>query len=113
MPRQQAGVHHERVGRGTFAGEFGHFAEDDGEHQHGGEGLDERPGQADDGLFVADGDVAPGEHEEEFAVSPQVAPVVFFGEAGFYYERLINHIDLNFFGTINMLLFVQVGFQEC
>jgi hypothetical protein len=40
------------------------------------------PGQADESLFVAHGDIAPGEDGEEFAVAPAVAPVVTLGKAG-------------------------------
>ena len=41
------------------------------------------PGNADDGLHVADKDVAPSEEAEQFAVTPQVAPVILPGASGF------------------------------
>lgn len=34
-------------------------------------GLQQRPGEADDGLLVAPGDVAPGEDVEQLAVAPE------------------------------------------
>lgn len=46
---------------------------------------------ADDGLYLADGEVAPGEHLKEFTVTPQVTPVVALGVAGFEDEF---HSDL-------------------
>ncbi len=82
-PRQHAGKDHQGVGGGALAGELGDLAEDDGENHHGQEGPDQRPGDADDGLFVADRNVAPGEDLEELPVVPEVAPVVLLGAAGF------------------------------
>ena len=76
----------------AFAGQFGHLAKDEGKDQHGEQGLQEGPGDADDRLLVADGDIAPGEHPEQFAIAPEVTPVVPLGAAGFEDEGM-GHVD--------------------
>ena len=82
LPGQQGGEHQDRIG-GTPGGQFGQLAEYQREHQHGQQGPAQRPQDADDGLFVAHQDVAPGEEQEQLAIAPQVAPVVALGAAGF------------------------------
>jgi len=48
------------------------LVEDDREHDHRQEGLQDRPGHPQHGLLVADEDVAPGEEVEQLAVLPQL-----------------------------------------
>ena len=59
--------------RETLGGELGQTAEKESENQHGEDGLENDPEDADGGLFVADFDVAPDEKIEEFAVGPDFA----------------------------------------
>ena len=59
----------------TVGGKLGQAAEEKSENTHGHERLEDNPSDADDGLFVADFNVAPDEEVEELAVSPD------FGEA--------------------------------
>lgn len=83
LPGQHAGHDEERIGDGRVGVELGNAAEDDGENHHSEEGADDSPGDTDDGLFIADEDVAPGEEIEELAKAPEVSPVIFFGASGF------------------------------
>ena len=75
-PRQHAGEHHQRVGRVAIRRQLGDSAEDDGEDNHGQERPDHRPGSADHRLLVAHRQIAPSEHIEQFAITPQIAPIV-------------------------------------
>src|SRR5262249_40595354 len=77
---------HQRIGRRTFGGQLGDFAEHDCEHHHREKGPHQRPSQADDGLLIADRDVAPGQNVEEFAVTPQISPVVALSQPRLYDE---------------------------
>jgi hypothetical protein len=86
LPREHGAHDEQGVGGGARRREFGNAAEDDGEYDGGEERPDDSPGDADDGLFVSDKDVAPGEEVEQLAVAPEVAPVVLLGAAGFYEE---------------------------
>jgi hypothetical protein len=47
-------------------------AEEQAKHDHGEEGLDDGPGSAQDGLLVADGNVAPGQEKEQIAILPEI-----------------------------------------
>src|SRR5260221_11611757 len=67
--------------------EFGEAAEKKRENQHREDGLDNHPEDADDGLLVADFDVAPDEKVEQFAIGPN------FTEAKF--EEAAGRIDAN------------------
>ena len=49
-------------------------------------GPDDRPGDADHRLLVADRDVAPGEDGEQLAIGPEVAPVMPLGPAGLQHD---------------------------
>lgn len=50
------------------------------------------PGHADDGLLVTHRNIAPGEDQEQLAVTPQIAPVVLLGAAGFEdKQRLVRN----------------------
>ena len=80
-PGQHAGEDQDRIGRGAVARQLREPAEDDREDHHGQERPDDRPGDADHGLLVAHGDVAPGEDREELAIVPEVRPVVALGAA--------------------------------
>ena len=81
LPGQQSAQHEQRVGR-VAGGHAGELAEDEGEHRQGDGGLDQRPDDAEHGLLVAHLDVAPGEEAQQFAETPEVAPVVPAGAAG-------------------------------
>jgi len=65
-----------RIGGGTVGRELGQFAENDGEYDHRQERTDQAPCDADCRLLVAYQDIAPGEKEEEFAIPPQVPPIL-------------------------------------
>ena len=82
-PRQHAGKDHQRIGRVAVRRQLGQFAEDDREHHHRQERADERPGGANHRLLVAYRDVAPSQDLKQFAVMPQIAPIVPLGAAGF------------------------------
>ena len=58
-------------------------AKDEGEHEHGEDGPNDRPSNPDDSLFVSNREVAPCEDLEKFPVAPEIAPVVFFSPSGF------------------------------
>ncbi len=73
-PGEEAGVDEDGVGDATGF-HFGHPAKEDGEDDHVHEGLEDGPGGAEEGLFVADFDIAPDEEEEEFAVFPELGDV--------------------------------------
>ena len=65
-----------KIGYGTpFDGKFGELAEDEREDDHRQERLEDRPGDADRRLLVADLDVAPDERAEQLAVVPELADV--------------------------------------
>ena len=81
-PRHEAREHHNGIGRLAFARQLCQLAKDDGEDHHGEKGPDERPGDADHSLFVADRDVPPGEDGKQLTVVPEVAPVIALGPAG-------------------------------
>ena len=91
-PRQDAGEHHERVGRVAVRRQFGDAAENDGEDQHREKGPNERPQHADDCLLIADGKVAPREHPEQFAIAPQVQPIVPLGSASFDNDHVLHEV---------------------
>src|SRR5262249_22946955 len=82
LPGQQSGEHEQRVWDVGGRRQLGDFAEHEREHDHRDERPDQGPGDADDSLFVADEDVAPGEEIEQLAVPPKVAPVLALGAAG-------------------------------
>ena len=50
-------------------------AEQHGEHDHRRQRLHHRPGHAEQALLVADQDLAPGQHQRELAVLPQLGQV--------------------------------------
>jgi hypothetical protein len=82
-PRQHAGEDHESVRSRSFSGEFGHFTEDDGENDHRQKWPDQRPSDANDRLFVPDGNIAPSQYPKQLPVMPKITPIIFFGTAGF------------------------------
>jgi hypothetical protein len=91
LPGQQAGIDYENIRGVALRRDLGQLTEDDGENHHGKEGLQQCPGQTDDGLFVAHRDIALGEDEEDLAVAPEVTPIVALGEAGFDHEAMGRH----------------------
>ena len=56
-------------------GHFGHAAEEDAEDDHLRERLQHGPGGAEDGLLVADFDVAPDEEIEQLAIAPHLGEI--------------------------------------
>ena len=76
-PRQNIGEEHKSVRRRVLSGEFYHLTKNDSENGHRQKWPDEGPSDADDRLFVPDGNVAPSQNLEQFAVMPEIAPVVF------------------------------------
>src|SRR5207244_13318666 len=75
-PRTHAGEDQQGVRRARLARQTRDPAEDDREHHHRQQRPDDRPDDADRGLLVANGDVAPREHVKQLAIPPQIAPVV-------------------------------------
>jgi len=71
-PGNESGEIEDGVGE-AVGGEPGEAAEKKSEDEHGEDGLEDDPKDADGGLFVADFDVAPDEEIEEFAVGPDFA----------------------------------------
>ena len=70
-PRQHARKDHDRIGRGALARQVGEPAEHDRKHHHREKRANNRPGDADDGLLVADRDIAPSEDREQARDRPR------------------------------------------
>ena len=83
LPRQVRRHDEQGIRNGARRGQLGNLAEHDGEHNRREQRPDDGPRHADDGLLVADGDIAPREDDEQLAVAPEVAPVVFLRATGF------------------------------
>ena len=60
---------------------------------HSKKGPDDFPENPDNGLFVAYGDIAPGQNQKEFTVAPEVGPVIFLRTAWLDDEDLFLHRD--------------------
>ena len=71
-PGDESGEIENGIGE-AVGGELGEAAEEKSEDEHGEDGLENDPEDADGGLFVADFDVAPDEEVEELAVGPDFA----------------------------------------
>ena len=71
-PGDQRREAEERVGK-PVGGDPGEPAEEEREDDHEADRLQHRPGGAQGGLAVADGDVAGGDLEGEVAVAPELA----------------------------------------
>ena len=82
-PRQHPGENQDRIGHRAVARKLGELAENDREDRHGQSRPHNRPDDADHGLLVTHRDVAPREDGEEFAIGPDIAPVVAFRSARF------------------------------
>jgi hypothetical protein len=80
-PGDESGEVEDGIGE-AVGGELGEVAEEESEDEHVEDGLEDDPEDADDGLFVADLDVAPDEKVEEFAVGPDFAEAEFEEAAG-------------------------------
>jgi hypothetical protein len=52
-----------------------HPAKDEGENERGQQGLEQKPDGAEDGLLVFDSKVAPDQHREQVAVTPEFAKI--------------------------------------
>ena len=74
LPGEQPDQHEQGIGL-AVGGQVAEFAEEDGEDGHGGERLNDGPGDAEGGLFVAELDVAEGQEVEQFAVAPEFREV--------------------------------------
>ena len=83
LPGEDGGVEEDGVGDAGDARDVEDGLEDEDAGDHGEEGTENAPGEADDGLLVADDDVAADHEAEEFAAAPEVAPVLGFFAAGF------------------------------
>ncbi len=68
-PGQEPRVVEDRVGQ-TVVWQLGHFAEQQREHDHRHERLQNRPVRPEHRLLVTDLDVAPDEEEEQLAIEP-------------------------------------------
>jgi hypothetical protein len=85
LPRQHAAEDHECIGR---AGRR-HVAEPpeyECEDEHREQRTNHAPGNACDGLLVADEQIAPGKEHEELAVKPNVVQVAPATTAGNYHD---------------------------
>ncbi len=71
-PGELADEIEEKRGLDAVGAGSGEAAEDDGAQDGEDQGLDERPGGAEDGLLVADLDIAIGEDPEELAEAPEL-----------------------------------------
>lgn len=96
-PRKQGRKDHEGIRRVPVAGQPCHPAKDHRENHHGQKRPEDRPGNPDNRLLVAYGDVAPGQNKEELPVAPEVHPVVFLGAAGLDNENRLLHSDERWF----------------
>ena len=74
LPRQHRGKHQHGLRHTGSA--HAHHAPERNEHEHGDRRTDHRPRDADRGLLVAHGQVAPREEVHQLAITPQVAPVI-------------------------------------
>ncbi len=73
-PGEHAGEGDEE-GRQAGGGQLSHDAEDEGEDARAHEGLDDDPGGAEEGLLVAELDIAEGEGGEQVAEVPELLEV--------------------------------------
>jgi len=71
-PGNESGEIENRI-RQSLGWEFGEAAKKESEDEHGENGLENDPEDADDGLLVADLNVAPDEEVEELTVGPDFA----------------------------------------
>src|SRR5262249_32026661 len=71
-PGDERGKVEDGIGKASGR-KLGETSEEKSEHDHGEKRLKHDPGDADDGLLVADFDVAPDEEVEELAVAPKLA----------------------------------------
>src|SRR5262249_30912053 len=62
--------------------ELGEPSEEKSENEHGQQRLEDNPSNADDGLLVADFDVAPDKEIEEFAITPELGEAELESSAG-------------------------------
>ncbi len=92
-PGDESGEIKDGIGE-AVRGELGEAAEKEGEDEHVEDGLENDPKDADDGLFVADFDVAPDEEVEKLAVGPD------FAEAKL--EKAAGRLDANGGGGAGM-----------
>ncbi len=58
---------------------------------HSKKGPDDLPEYPDNGLFVAYGDIPPGQDQKKLPVAPEIGPVVFLRPAGLDDEDLFLH----------------------
>jgi len=71
-----------------------HAAEQDRGDDCRDERLQEGPEHADCRLLVADHHVAPRKDVEQFAITPEVAPVLAFGATGFDDQDVFTHAQI-------------------
>lgn len=88
-PGKHAGHDKQRIGNVAGGRELCELTEEHGKDDHRQQRTQQRPGDADRGLFVADREVTPSKEEEEFAVVPEVAPVLARRATGLDDEFLI------------------------
>jgi hypothetical protein len=82
LPRKHTAEHEQRIGH-PAGRHLAEPAKHQGQYDHGEKRADEGPGHTDYRLLVADEKVAPRQEIEQFAVTPQIAPVVTLGAASF------------------------------
>lgn len=74
LPGEKRGERHHRIG-GPFAGEFGQLSKDYREDDHGQKGLQHGPQDTENGLFVPDQHIPPGQKAEQFPIAPKLGKV--------------------------------------
>jgi len=75
LPGEHGAHHQQGVGDGDGRWEMGEASKDQSKNYRGDERSDDSPGDANDRLFVADQNIAPGQEVEEFAVTPKIEVV--------------------------------------
>jgi len=68
LPRQHAGQHEQRIPHPAVRRQPGDSAEDEGEDDDRAQRPNDRPRHAEKRLLVVDGDIPPGQEEQQFAM---------------------------------------------
>ena len=84
LPRQHAAKNQKRVRHATRR-HLSQSSEYNCKYQHREQRPDQRPAYSDNRLLVTDEEVPPREERKQFAITPEIAPVLAFYPAGFDY----------------------------
>jgi hypothetical protein len=86
LPRQEGREGEKWVGE-AVGRQLGETAENDAESCHGQNGLQDDPGGAQNGLAIADLDVAPGKEKKHFTITPKFLKVQSLPAFGCFDDR--------------------------